>query len=62
MTRIFALLSSQGTACTETVLTESEYANAAMRAKIERACCNLGWPDDPVPGTWTDVSNNEACR
>jgi hypothetical protein len=58
--KLFALLSPQGTACSETVLNELEYADAAMRERVERES-RTGLPDDPVPGTWTDVTDNEAC-
>lgn len=58
---LFALCSAQGTACSETVLTAAEYADPGTRARIEKGCC-LGRPDDPIPGTWADVSGNEACR
>lgn len=55
----FALLSEQGTACAETVLSESEYT-AANRAKIEKSFCGIG-PDAPQAGTWTDVTDNDQC-
>lgn len=58
--RLYALVTKQGTACSETVLTEEEYTEA-NRASVEYSCCNGGW-DDPLPGTWVDVSDNEACR
>lgn len=56
--RIFALLSTQGTACAETVLHEEEYT-PENRAEVERQSCGTG-PDAPLPGTWTDVTDNEA--
>ena len=59
MSKLYALLSSQGTACSETVLTEAEY-NFAWRDIIEAQYCH-GGPDDPVKGSWTDVTENEAC-
>jgi len=55
----YALLSPQGTACPETVLTEEEYT-PEWRAATEELCCN-GGPDDPVRDTWTDVTKNAAC-
>ena len=58
--RIVALVSAQGTACAETALYGSE-DTPEQRASIERQYCNSG-PDDPVPGTWTDVSDNEALN
>lgn len=58
MTRKFALLSDQGTACSETVLHESEFTTE-NRLKIETECCR-GRNDDPVRGTWTDVTDNDA--
>jgi hypothetical protein len=59
--RTFALLSSQGTACSETALTESEYANPSVRAHVEAEFCS-GKPDAPLPDTWTDVTDNEAIH
>jgi hypothetical protein len=58
---IYALCSAQGTACSETVLTAAEYADPGTRALTEATFCR-GRPDDPLPGTWTDVSDNEACQ
>lgn len=58
--RRYALLSPQGTACPETVLTEDEYNIPQNRAHFEKLYCR-GGADDPVPGTWTDVTDNEAC-
>lgn len=55
----YALLTAQGTACAETVLDEEEYT-PEWRATVEAACCN-GGAADPVAGTWTDVTENEAC-
>lgn len=59
--RIFALLTKSGTACAETVLYEDEYT-PERRAYIE-ANTVMGMPiiDRPILGTWTDVSDNEAC-
>jgi hypothetical protein len=58
MKRIYALLSSQGTACAETALFASELT-AENRARIE-ATIDPRAPDAAVPGTWTDCSGNEA--
>ena len=58
MTRKFAMLSEQGTACSETVLKDNEFT-AENRYKIEAECCR-GRHDDPIRGTWTDVSDNDA--
>lgn len=60
-TRRFALLSPQGTACPETVLTEVEYSQLSMRMQVQDQFCN-GGDDDPVRGSWTDVTENEACQ
>jgi hypothetical protein len=57
----YALVSAQGTACSETVLTATEYADPRNRAQVEKQFCT-GKPNDPLPGTWTDVSDNEACQ
>jgi hypothetical protein len=54
----FALVSAQGTACAETVLLESEYT-PEMRARIE-AQIDPANSDAPIPGTWTDVTDNDA--
>lgn len=59
--RIYALLTSQGTACTETALFESEYT-VANRSKVEIMAANDSRPDKPIPGTWTDVTDNGAFR
>ena len=59
MSKLIALVSSQGTACSETVLTEAE-DTPTNRARVEAMFCN-GQPDDPQPGTWVDVTDNEAC-
>ena len=59
--RYFALLSKQGTACSETVLSEREYADPVNRLQTEKSYCKGGY-DDPVPGTWTDVTDNGACN
>ncbi len=58
MKRKFALVSDQGTACAETVLLEEEYTEK-YRQRIEERFCR-GRPDDPIRGTWTDVSDNDA--
>jgi hypothetical protein len=55
----YALLSKQGTACAETVLTEAEYRDPSVRARIEREAQGSSGPDAPVLGTWTEVSENE---
>lgn len=59
--KLFALLSEQGTACNETVLIEADYNNPIIRAAVE-ASINTQSYDPPILGTWTDVSDNEACR
>lgn len=56
----FALLSSQGTACLETVLTAEEYAEPMRRRAAENRARHTPGPDAPQPGTWTDVSDNDA--
>jgi hypothetical protein len=58
--KIFALLSKQGTACSETVLFAHEYT-AEGRARIEAAIDGSD-PDGPVPGTWTDCTDNDALQ
>lgn len=54
-----ALVTSQGTACSETVLYADE-DTPEMRASIERQFCSRAGYDQPLPGTWTDVSDNDA--
>jgi hypothetical protein len=56
--RIIALLSAQGTACLETALSGDD-DTPERRASVELACCTDD-TDAPIPGTWTDVSDNEA--
>lgn len=57
---IVALLDSQGTACSETALFGDEDTPAARRL-IEAAV--VPWkPDAPIPGTWTDCSDNEYLQ
>lgn len=57
-TTIMALLSSQGTACSETALYGADDTPEA-RARIEAAIVS-SQDDAPIPGTWTDCSENEA--
>lgn len=56
----FALVTAQETACPETVLTELEFGNEKLRKHVEAQFCQ-GKPDDPIAGSWVDVSENEAC-
>lgn len=57
----YALLSKQGTACPETVLTDKEYT-PENRRRIEQWVEAQPLTDDsPICGTWTDVSENDAC-
>lgn len=58
--RIVALLTKDGTACSETALLDSEDTPAA-RARIE-SMLPTGHDDDPIAGTWTDVTENEAIQ
>ena len=56
--RLFAMVSDQGTAMAETVLTDEEYANPDIRGAFE---------DDPpedakLPIEWHDVTDNETCQ
>lgn len=56
--RMYALLSNQGTAMTETLLTEEEFNNSVLCLRIERHP-----PADAArPLTWADVSDNDACQ
>lgn len=58
MTRKYALVTKEGTACSETVLTECEYTQE-KRTMIEAQFCGEG-DDDPQRDTWTEVSENDA--
>jgi len=55
----YALLSAQGTACTETTLEAKDYSPDSKR-RVEQQFCD-GGHDSPVPGTWTDIADNEAA-
>lgn len=57
--RLRALVSSQGTACTETCLCES-CDSPRRRAKIDRESAIDLSPDAPVSGSWTDCSENDV--
>lgn len=60
--RKFALLSMQGTACSETVLTAREFTDKNKRRVEEEARHSTYTAlDRPVPNTWTDVTDNDAC-
>lgn len=61
--RIVALLSAQGTACLETALCGDE-DTPENRAAVETVarCAAADRCDPAIPGTWTDVSDNEAFR
>lgn len=52
--RLFALVSSQGTACSETC-----FCSECGIDEVERGSVFTG-RDAPVPGTWTDVTDNDA--
>ncbi|MGK2884347.1 MAG: hypothetical protein ACSLE8_06160 [Rhodococcus sp. (in: high G+C Gram-positive bacteria)] len=57
--KIVALVSKQGTACAETALYGAD-DTPENRASVELdAVLDLS-PDAPVPGSWTDVSDNDA--
>lgn len=56
--KIMALLSVQSTACVETALIDGE-DTPENRAGIERMHCT-GHRDAPLPGTWTNCSEDEA--
>src|SRR6185295_14666281 len=60
--KLYAMVSAQGTACDETVLTEQEYNNPAMRRAAESRARHTAGADAPIAGSWVDVSDNEACR
>lgn len=56
--RMVALVSPQGTACTETGLSVRE-DTPERRARVEAQFCR-GGKNDPLPGTWADVTENDA--
>ena len=60
--RYFAMLSAQGTACAETVLTEDEYADPLRVRTAETRARHTPGPDAPIPGTWTDVTDNDFIK
>jgi len=60
MSRIVAMVSKQGTACAETALHETE-DSPETRAEMERQYCH-GNHDDPIKGSWVDVTDNDAIR
>ena len=55
---IVAMLSKQGTACAETALHSREDSPQARKVLEDQFC--HGNTDDPVAGSWADVSDNEA--
>lgn len=57
--KYFALLSNQGTACSETTLREDEFTPDRVNIVESQARANSS-PDAPILGTWTEVSQNEA--
>ena len=59
--KLYALLSGQGTACDEACLCDLHYT-AANRAKVEAYVAKQGHGDPPIPETWTDCTENEACQ
>lgn len=60
MQKVIALLSRQGTACPETALIDDEDTPVARRQVEATLIPDDPDPDAPVPGTWTDVSDNES--
>lgn len=58
--KLIAMVTASGTACTETVLVNGDDTPDARRL-LERQFCR-GGSDDPVAGSWTDVSDNDACH
>ncbi len=56
--RMFALVSDQGTACSETALCEKCHATSKHRAAIERKAAR----DIPNPRDWHDCTGNEALE
>ena len=60
-TKLFALLSEQGTACDETCLCDQHYSEE-QKASIEAQATKDPLGDAPVPGSWADCSGNEECR
>jgi hypothetical protein len=62
MSAIYAMVSKQGTACAETTLTEEEYRDPTRRRAAETRARHTAGEDAPIPGSWTDVTDNDACR
>lgn len=62
--KLYALLSKNGIACTETVLTEMKFTpeNRAAIEEIAKRHTREKRVLPPVPNTWTEVTTNNACR
>lgn len=58
--RMFALVSDQHTACSETALCEKCHGNAKSRATIEKRAAET--KDIPNPRDWRDCTPNEALQ
>ena len=56
--QLFALVSSQGTACSETCLC-ARCDSPRARAVIDAAAARDPSPDAPISGSWRDVSEND---
>jgi hypothetical protein len=57
---VVALLTQDGTACSETALFDADDTPENRRAMEDRVSRDNHDPDRPVPGTWADVSDNDA--
>jgi hypothetical protein len=57
--KLFAVVSDQGTAMPETVLTEPEYNDPKARSTAEDIARMADDCSNPIE--WEDVTENEAC-
>ena len=58
MTKLYAIVSEQGTACQETCLCERCHANPEHRADVEAQAAHIR--DIPNPADWQDATGNDA--
>jgi hypothetical protein len=60
MRKLFAIVSEQGTACSEACLCERCHANPKHRASVEKRAATVD--DIPNPTDWHDCTRNEALQ
>lgn len=66
MKKLYALLTKKGTACSETCMCESCFANAKKKAQVEERAKMSNQSmydfDKAVFGTWRDVTKNDYLQ